>query len=82
MWTYIKIRILGRLQRAMNSFQQPGPPQQGWPQNDDINSFKNPVQQSQGWPQPPQQQMPGVLNGNPQNNVKKWHLRLSCQLTE
>lgn len=52
----------------MNSFQQPGPPQQGWPQNDDINSFKNPVQQ--GWPQQPPQQGPGVLNGNPQNNVK------------
>lgn len=54
----------------MNSFQQPGPPQQqGWPQNDDINSIKNPVQQSQGWSQPPQQQIPGVLNGNPHNNV-------------
>lgn len=61
----------------MNSFQQPGPPQQGWPQNDDINSFKNPMQQPQGWPsQPPQQQqqqIPGVLNGNPQNNVSTWN---------
>ncbi len=55
----------------MNSFQQPGPPQQGWPQNDDINAFKNPVPQSQGWPpQQQQQQIPGVLNGNSQNNVK------------
>lgn len=53
----------------MNSFQQQGPPQQGWPQNDDINAFKNPVPQSQGWPpqQQQQQQIPGVLNGNPQN---------------
>lgn len=57
----------------MNSFQQPGPPQQGWPQNNDVSSLKQPLQQSQGWPQQPPQQHPGMFNGNPQNNVKTIH---------